>query len=514
MSRITYLAILITIAVVIVAATTTILYHFFGTPSTTTTTTTTSTISTTSTTGLKEEYNKLLAYARKLRLEGYDTIYAEYLLLSAYYHYNMGSVDEALKLLSEAEQVLNNTSRLPETPRIKYNIVDNTLYIRKKPSPWDFVPLGTVFVLSSKGYLAYPSNDLGWKLSCFIIVAWGKNGSKWFAYQGRLPLAPWESVFRPRVFIKGKWHVINVTFAGPLYYDNGSGGIFDYPTVYEYDLSGKIMEYLTYIPENRTWVHGIIDVAENKTILVIRAHGIGVPMWLGSWNNSYLIHGVYAKSQGLDLWSGFWEVGIMTATINLGGYKGEFRGVFVFDRASHHVYGIDNAFDAGGLVLSFSSMVIHQDDLDIMITVSENPSPMRTEKHFEHQLRINMLHKNITIDTVDFELEDDGGLQPHLFTLQGRIPDGYINLTGKVVSYWPPKWPRAHGAWWNDNVTETWGRAFIHWKGIIVYGGETIRVDALGAGEFTRYAEGIVQGNFTCRECCWYDQPCNDNVFP
>ncbi len=477
------------------------------------TSTITKTTSTIDISGLRSYYQELLDRAKELRWNGFDTVYAEYLLLSTHYYYVKGNVDKALSLLDEAKRVLENARKLPENPPINYNIVDNTLYVKKIPSTWDFVPIGTVFVLSDRGYLAYPSNDLGWKLSCFIIIAWGKSGDgEWFAYQGRLPLAPWEGVFRPRIFVKGKWHVLDIVFAGPLYYDNGSRGLFKYPTVYEYDLSGKFMEYLTYIPSNRTWIHGIIDVSKNKTLLLIRAHGIGIPMWLGVWNESYLVHGVYSKRKGLDLWAGFWDVGLMTVRVNMGGFNKEYHGVFVFDRASHHVYGLEKAFKDTGAPLSFSCMVIYQDKLVIMVTSTVNPSPWNPDKPFEYQLRINLLDRNITIDAVDFHLEDDGSLQPKVFKLWGYFKNGYFNLTGHVIAYWPSKWPKGHRTWWSNNTVYSWGRAFTKWTGIIVYKNNTIHVNAIGVGEYTRAALRAILGeeagnNTACKECCWCSQP-------
>ncbi len=469
----------------------------------------TSSLNNTSIGDLGSEFMGLLGRVEKLRWEGYDVAYIDYLLLSARYSYLRGDKSKAIELLEEAEKLLENTSRLPELPRIEFDIRDNSLDLKKIPTRWDFVPLGTVFVLSNRGYLAYPGNDLGWKLSCFIIIAWGHGENEWFAYQGRLPLIAWEGVFRPRVFLGSEWRVLDMVFAGPLYYDDGSG-VFKYPTVYEYDLSGKFMEYITYIPFNRTWIHGIVDTQNNKTILLIRAHAIGTPMWLGTWNKTYLVHGVYSDSRGLDLWAGFWDFGLATIELSVDGRHLEYKGVFVFDRASHHVYDVGDLHERLGLPLAFSCMVIYQEGLNIMVSMSTNPSPWDPGYPFEHQLRVNLLDENKTIDTVNFTLIDDGLVQPRTFTIYGVFDNGYINITGHVLVYWPPMWPRGHRTWWDSRCEYSWGRAFTQWTGELVVDGKTIEINALGAGEYTRY-----NPTSNCTSCnsnqnnegCWCNWP-------
>ncbi|HDI02139.1 MAG TPA: hypothetical protein ENF93_00685, partial [Ignisphaera sp.] len=326
-------------------------------------------------------YRNLVDRVKYLEERGYDTIYVQYLLLSAKYYYEKGDIDRALEILNKAIDELNRVELRPSLPQLNFTIARSTLYIDDIPSTWDFVPIGTVFALSKRGYLVYPRNDPKWKLSCFIILAIGHNREgEWFSYQGRLPLKPREGVFKPRVFIDNEWRILDIAFAGPLYYDYGEK--FGYPTVYQYDLSGRILQYVMYIPRNRTWIHKIIDLESNRTLLEIRAKAIGVPMWIGRWNETYLVHGVYAREKGLDIWSGFWDIALMNATIRIDDTEKKFRGIFIFDRASHRVYYIKNAFMPLGLPLAFSCMVIYQENIVIAIANSVNPSPWDTGYSF------------------------------------------------------------------------------------------------------------------------------------
>lgn len=149
-----------------------------------------------------------------------------------------------------------------------------------------------------------------------------------------------------------------------------------------------------------------------------------------------------------------------------------------------------------GSPLAFSCMVIWQKDLVVMVAHSRNPSPLDPGVSFQHQLRVNILSSNLSLATTDFELSDDGSPQPRVFRLVGRLPNGYLNLTGKVVLYWPNRWVVGEGTWWSNGYF-TWGRAFTEWTGEIVIGNVTIPVSAWGAGEYTRYGEEAPEGHAT-----------------
>ena len=473
------------------------------------TTTETATPTTTPSTENIVDYMKKLGYeVLKLRNEGYATVHMEYLLLSAKYHYLHGDISKTLELLNEVSKELESPELLPELPITEFEVADGYVNITRAPTVEDFVPIGKVFVLTSKGYLDYPRNDPQWKLSCFIMLAIGKSeDGKYFMYQGRLPLKPEEGSFRPRVFIGGKWVILNITFAGPLYYDDGEK--FRYPTVYQYDISGRYMQWISYDPEGRRWFHAIKDLESGTELISIKAKVVSPPTWLGQWGSLYLAHGVYPKRPGVDLWSGFWDICEASMKVTYNGITKEYHGLFVFDRASHRIYGIEDIRKAGplGAPLEFSCMVIYQDNLVITVAYSRNPSTLNLSFPLQHQLRVELLDRNLTLITNDIVFREFGNeLQPSEFHIIAKFNDKtHLDIKGKVVNYWPPRWVGGRGTWWNPKGAFTWGRAFTVWEGGLVINSEYIPVNAVGVGEFTRYSEGQQPEVTTCPldGSCW-----------
>ena len=435
---------------------------------------------------------ELVEKVREMKQEGYDVYKAEYYLLSARYYFALRDKEKAAELFNKAVKALDQANLIPEAQEPKWNAVPSTADITQVPTTWDFVPLGSVFVKTDNGYIVYPRNDRSWKLSCFIIAAmgWTQDGED-FAYQGRLPLVPEENPFKPRIYFKGKWTVPNIVFAGPLYYDDGEK--FGLPTVYQFDLSGKYMQYLSYDEEHRLWIH-VIKRVDGDELLEMRMKAQGAPMWLGDWRQGrMLIHGVYPHEENFDLWGGFWDMGPMNVTLTVGGKTYEIRGFMIFDRASHRVMH-GEAQRRAGPPLAFTCMVIWQENLTIMVTHTVNPSPADPRVSFEHQLRINLPRQSLNLSTTDFTLVDSGGIQPVNFTLSGKLPNGCFNLTGTVVMFWPEKWVIGKKTWWNPDAYFAWGRAFSKWKGIVVVDNTAIKVDAWGIGEYTRYNPTLASG--------------------
>ncbi|RLE62278.1 MAG: hypothetical protein DRN53_04305 [Thermoprotei archaeon] len=146
-----------------------------------------------------------------------------------------------------------------------------------------------------------------------------------------------------------------------------------------------------------------------------------------------------------------------------------------------------------GSVLAFSCMVIFHDEFYIMISHSDNPTPADFPK-FQYQGRVNFPSRDVSFTFNGFTLESLGNpLQPNGFRLYGPFENGYVNLTGDVVAYWPPKgWHVNRGTWWDLKAKYTWGRALIKWTGTVRLGSEVIEVSgAMGVGEFTRVVSSV-----------------------
>ncbi|RLE58617.1 MAG: hypothetical protein DRJ35_07565 [Thermoprotei archaeon] len=453
-------------------------------------------------TSLKERLKRLIEELRQKKEQGYDVLKTEYILLSALYSFKHGDLDRARSLLEKAEKSLANTRLLPTIPERDWKPLDNTLFLDKVPTVEDFVPIGKVFVKTPDGYIYYSRGNKRWKLSCFIILAVGWTSNReMFEYQGRLVLAPEEGQFKPRLYIGDSWIIPDIVFTGPLYFDDGEK--FGHPTVYQYDLSGKYLQYLTYIPEKRTWIH-VIRKKDGEILLNITMKAEGRPMWIGDWDGHMLIHGVYPKKKDYDIWSGFWDMGEMNATINVNGITASVRGFMVFDRATHRTM-LEEKTRNMGPPLAFSCMVIWQKNITILVTHSENPSPESPQISFEHQLVINLLDRGVSTATTNFTLTYSKDIQPSEFNIIAHFPEGSLNITGRVFMFWPEKWVIGRGTWWNSSGIFAWGRAFLTWTGTLTFNGKIYRINAVGCGEYTRFSEKAGAFPETCPKGgdCW-----------
>ncbi len=433
--------------------------------------------------------------ARKKR-EGYATELAEYYAARARYYAGLGMRGEMAAALREAWRAIREAPRAKPVNDTEWLLVGGALGVEREPTAWDFVPLGRVFVEAPGGWLTYPGNDRRWVLSCFIIAVVAETpDGRLVAYQGRLPLSASESLFTPRIYIGGEWHVPKrLVFAGPLCYDQG--GRYGGPAVYEHDLTGRFTEYIVYIPSEHLWRHAI--VADNGTkLLELEIRGDHV-MWISDWRRGLVLHGVYPGVKGFDAWGGFWVLGPANITLRIGGREVRVKGYAVFDRASHRSY--PSALQGRrGAPVSFTCMVAWAPGFTMAVSQAVNPSPATPPGPMEHQAKIWVGGREYRLS--GYRLEDDDGLQPGVFRLYAAEGGVEVNLTGRVFMYWPPKWPGGKGTWWGSGVPFTWGRAFLRWRGYVAVGGERIPVDAVGVAEMTRAVPGPAPSTGKCG--CW-----------
>ncbi len=417
---------------------------------------------------------------------GYDVGEARRLAAEAAKAFRRGEYGDALKLLEMAMETLEKAEKIEPKP---WSICESNIMLNSPPEVEDFVPIGVTYIETEDHILQYTPDDPNWVQSCFIIVAVGEtqDGEHTLLYQGRLPLTcvpcfeeALPGAFRIRVYVDGEWYY-PITFVGPMYYD-GEGRQFEYPTVYNYDTTGKYIQTLSYNREGREWIHIIRPLEGGGFRLEMHGYARST-FWMGKMEGPYIVHGVYHNNENLDIWGGFWEVGTMTLKLEMpdvGTYT--FNGTFLFDRAVHRSYpGVGR-----GSVLAFTCLFAHQEEFDLMLSHSVNPSP-GDYPSFQHQAKICFPNRGEWYPLLEFNLTDDGKLQPETFHITGVFEAGTVNITGRVFESWPAKWPIGRGTWWDPDGKRTWGRAFISWTGYIILNGQRIEVDAVGVAELTRF---------------------------
>ena len=288
-----------------------------------------------------------------------------------------------------------------------------------------------------------------------------------------------------RVCLDGAWY--NIRLKAPLYYD-GQGRMYPYPTVYT---EGENRASISYDEAHRRWLFRLESQAKDVT-LEVEGRARSVPFWMGKFDGPYIVHGLYHSKEDLDIWGGFWEVGVSTVRLKAPNLETlTFQGPFLFDRAIHRVCLSETSARAG-LPLAFTALYIFHPEFDLMLLHSDNPHPDAFSNFpFQHQGRLNFPSRDEDFVFDGFEYSDEGGLQPGLYRLTGSYAEGQVDLQGEAYEFWPQVWKAHRGTWWDPNGRYTWGRAFIRWHGTITLRGETIEVkNAWGVGEFTRFEPG------------------------
>ena len=377
----------------------------------------------------------------------------------------------------------------------RWPLTSSNSNITDVPTIQDFVPLGIEFIKTENNELKW--NGLKWRLSCFIFVGIGKTKKgEPFLFQIRIPHpvhGHTPNHHADMFFINGEWRKFYVLI-GPPYYDDGE--MFDFPTVYcygRYRDGKKCMASMSYNIDEREWIYKVIPLEGNGVNVEIKLKPRGVTYWMGKPEGPYIIHGAIFNKEDIDIWGGFWEIGECEGWLEESGTKRiEFTGHAIWDRAYHRVYYSDTALKAAGAPLWFTCGYIYAKEFQLAIGYAENPSPIKPPVPFQHQGRLSFPSRNLSFRFDNYTLEDNGGLQPSRFYINGTYEGGEVRLVGDVALFYPNKWGVGKGTWWDYNASRTWGRAFINWKGIITLYNETIEVkNATGVFENTRY-EGAV----------------------
>ena len=355
------------------------------------------------------------------------------------------------------------------------------------PEVEDFVPLGLHYVLDEDHVLHYVNDGTPWKLSYFILVAFGRDqAGRIVIYEGRLPFTG-ESPFRPRIHLDPRfglgttYFVSETVFGGNMYYYPDGFGPFPFPTVLSRGTKGS-WQTLAYDRANRTWIH-VVEARDFSLYMVCR--GEGHTFWISPMEGPWQVHGAYSKVPDYDLWVGFWDHGAFNATLRVKGLELEFSGYFLFDRAIHRM-AFGRSSRPPGSPLTFSCLTVAGENFRVFVSMSKNPSPLRLLP-MERQMKI--VHGDKVYYTSTFELLDLGNpLQPRAFILKGKFEGGEILLRGNVIATTPQSgWVVERGAWWDRRGTATWGRAFILWSGRLEVDGKTYILSGCGFGEFRRF---------------------------
>ena len=382
-------------------------------------------------------------------------------------------------------------------PLYSWPLTESNSKITDVPTLQDFVPLGVEFVETPEHELKW--NDPAWRLSCFIFVGTGvtQEGDT-IIFQIRLPhpVHPGQGSdrFSDKFFINGSWHG-SYTLFSPMYYDTGS--IFQYPTVYNFGLYGATGDScrgsMSYNESKREWIYRVIPLEGTGDTIEVRIYPRGVTYWMGKPEGPYIIHGAIFNREDIDVWGGFWEIGPCVGKIVRPGVgRWEFTGHAIWDRAYHRVYYSDSAMGAAGAPLWFTCGYIYGDEFQLAIGYAQNPSPIEPPVPFQHQGRLSIfVDDTMSFRFDDYELTDNGGLQPSEFHIYGTYEKGEVDLHGEVFLFYPAHWGVYQGVWWDSTAKRTWGRAFIRWTGKITVDNDTIEVtDASGVFENTRYERG------------------------
>lgn len=363
-------------------------------------------------------------------------------------------------------------------------------WIRDPVTLHDFVPLGVEFEETEDHRLIYP--DRYWRRSCFLLWVLGETSDGFkFIFQGGLPFL---GKSKDTYFLENRWYSL-FSFAGDMYYDN-KGEIYAFPTVYKEGVGKDGEKYIgsiSFDEEKREWIYEVAPSGDGKFHTIIKCHARGIPFWMGKSEGPYIIHGAISDKKNIDIWGGFWEMGMCTGEIampDVGNIK--FDGGFVWDRAYHRVYYPDFPDAVSGQTLEFLCAGLQQEEVDILIATSNNPSPTKPPVSFQHQGRIDFASKGKSFTFNCFEFNDLGGLQPKRFSLRGTYEGGEVILKGNAFMYFPKKWDVKRAVWWDLFGKYVWGRAYCNWEGHITFEGETINVSTHGFVENTRYCPSVV----------------------
>lgn len=368
-----------------------------------------------------------------------------------------------------------------------WEVVQSNSYIRDSVTLYDFVPLGVALKIDTlTNILTLPGDS--WRASNWVPFGMGytpdSSHSLWIHSSINID----HGTIRLRFDQTNLFLILN----GPVFYDT-TGIYFPYPTVYT-NPSDNYMNIIAFDEANRTWYYKILkNTPPETTILYLIGHTRSIPLWMGKAEGPYIVQGVYPDTFGIDCWGGYIDFGEMTVSFYHPSLDTTFTfsGQFFMDREYHRTY----IGSVGGAPLEFKALSMNKingEVIDLLVIKAFNPVPDSFSNiPFEWTGRINFVTRELDYTFDNFLYWDNGGLQPDTYSISGYFDNGYVEIHGKAIGFFPNPFYPDTGTWWDENGIYSWGRSFVKWNGFIILGNDTISINnVLGWREATHYIQG------------------------
>ena len=382
----------------------------------------------------------------------------------------------------------------------QWPLTTSNSWITDVPTVFDFVPLGVEFIETTGSQLLW--NGPKWRLSCFIAAGIGITPTgDTILFQLRIPHPTRGSLkdcFPDMFYYRGSWRKFYRN-CSPCYFVERSSR-FSYPTYYvygTYSSGDSCIQSMSYDTTTRRWIYRVHPLHGHGDTVEIIMRPRGVTYWMGKPRGPYIIHGAIFNRPEFDIWGGFWELcEVVGKIVILGSGTWNFVGNCIWDRAYHLVYYSDTAAGHAGAPLAFTCGYVFDDSFQLAFAHADNPSPLTPPVTFQHQGRLYLPSRGLSLRFDRFTFSDNGGLQPTQFYIDNDSDSVIVHLTGDPILFYPRVWGIGNNIWWDSTAQRTWGRVFLHWHGQVIVGTDTMNIEnAFGVIEATRYQPGSKIGN-------------------
>jgi hypothetical protein len=242
---------------------------------------------------------------------------------------------------------------------------------------------------------------------------------------------------------------------------------FPLPTVFS--KSNSVLTYRSFDYPNYQFVFSSSNVA-----MVMNVTAAQNPFYL-SRNPDEMI--ALSGSNGtLEVWGGYVVPSRFNASVTYNGHVSIFEGFVCMDR-EWHAYSF-NVIDPPNTKRFYVALAGMQPDFSFALWESGHTE---TGQIWSRQGRVRVSGLDYLFD--NFAISSSGGLFPEYFYVAGVTNSGIvINMTGVVL---------------NRHGSQYVSQPFLQWSGLVIKpGGETVQINAYGAGEYIPLEHPIV-GSFS-----------------